>query len=81
MKVYNISNPRKFFEVVDQCKGRVELVTAEGDRLNLKSKLSQFVSLANLFASKDDIPEMEILAADPEDMARLVSYIVEKKEK
>ena len=40
MKVQNITNIDKFFEIVDSCKGKVELVTGEGDRLNLKSKLS-----------------------------------------
>ena len=48
MKIENIKDVDKFFEVVDSCKGRVELVTGEGDRLNLKSKLSQYVSLANI---------------------------------
>ena len=41
MKVSNIKDIEKFFEVVDSCQGNVELVTGEGDRLNLKSKLSQ----------------------------------------
>lgn len=49
MKIQNITNIEKFFEVVDSCKGKVELVTGEGDRLNLKSKLSQYVSMAKLF--------------------------------
>ena len=44
MKVSNIKDIDKFFAVVDSCEGRVELVTGEGDRLNLKSKLSQYVS-------------------------------------
>ena len=43
MKVQNITDIDKFFEVVDRCSGKVELVTGEGDRLNLKSKLSQYV--------------------------------------
>ena len=47
MKVSNIKDIDKFFEVVDSCDGKVELVTGEGDRLNLKSKLSQYVSLAD----------------------------------
>ena len=46
MKVSNIKDIQKFFDVVDSCAGKVELVTGEGDRLNLKSKLSQYVSLA-----------------------------------
>ena len=49
MKISNIKDVDKFFQVIDSCKGRVELVTGEGDRLNLKSKLSQYVSLANIF--------------------------------
>ena len=32
MKVQNITDIDKFFEVVDSCKGKVELVTGEGDR-------------------------------------------------
>ena len=52
MKVSNIKDIDKFFEVVDSCKGKVELVTGEGDRLNLKSKLSQYVSLANIFSGE-----------------------------
>ena len=42
MKVQNIKNIDKFFKVVDQCKGRVELVTGEGDRLNLKAEPVRF---------------------------------------
>ena len=55
MKVQNITNIDKFFAVIDDCAGKVELVTGEGDRLNLKSKLSQYVSMANIF-SNGEIP-------------------------
>lgn len=41
MKVTNITNIEGFFKTVDSCKGKVELLTGEGDRLNLKSKLCQ----------------------------------------
>lgn len=76
MKVQNIKNIEKFFETVDACKGRVELVTGEGDRLNLKSKLSQYVSLANIF-SDGTIEELEIIASEPEDVNRLVNFMME----
>ena len=56
MKVQHIHDIEKFFTVVDSCKGKVELVTGEGDRLNLKSKLSQYISLAHVFSVKEDIP-------------------------
>ena len=66
---------RRIFKVVDSCKGRVELVTGEGDRLNLKSKLSQYVSMANIF-SNGEIPELEIIAYEKEDVDRLLDFMV-----
>ena len=74
MKVQNIKDINKFFDVVDSCKGRVELVTGEGDRLNLKSKLCQYVSLANIF-SNGEIPELEIIAYEKEDIDKLLSFM------
>ena len=75
MKVQNISDVNKFFDVIDSCDGRVELVTGEGDRLNLKSKLSQYVSLANIF-SDGEIKEMEIVAYEPEDIKRIIDFMM-----
>lgn len=75
MKIKNINNVDKFFEVVDSCKGKVELVTGEGDRLNLKSKLSQYVSLANIF-SNGEIPELEIVAYEKEDIDSLMHFMI-----
>lgn len=76
MKVSNIKDVEKFFEVIDSCKGKVELVTGEGDRLNLKSKLSQYVSLANIF-SNGEIPELEILASEKEDIDKLLAFMMQ----
>ena len=78
MKVQNIKNIDKFFQVVDKCKGKVELVTGEGDRLNLKSKLSQYVSMANIFTT-GEIPELDIIAYEPEDIGKLVNFMMESE--
>ena len=75
MKVTNITNIEGFFNTVDSCKGRVELVTGEGDRLNLKSKLCQYVSMANIF-SNGEIPELEIIAYEREDIDKLISFMM-----
>ena len=75
MKVQNITNIDKFFEVIDSCEGKVELVTGEGDRLNLKSKLSQYVSLAKIF-SDGQIEELELIAAEPADVQKLVNFMI-----
>lgn len=74
MKVKNVKDVEKLFKVIDECKGRVELVTNEGDRLNLKSKLTQYVALANVFADKT-IGEMELIAHEPEDVQKLVMFM------
>ena len=76
MKVQNISNVDKFFQVIDSCTGKVELVTGEGDRLNLKSKLCQYVSMAKIF-SDGTISELEIIASEPEDVKKLVNFMME----
>lgn len=75
MKVQNITDIEKFFKVIDSCSGKVELITGEGDRLNLKSKLSQYVSMANLF-SDGTIDELEIVAYEPSDIDKLLSFMV-----
>ena len=75
MKVTNIKDVEKFFQVGDSCKGKVELVTGEGDRLNLKSKLSQIVSLANVF-SNGEIPELELVAYEREDIDKLMNSMI-----
>ena len=76
MKVTNISNIEGFFKVVDSCSGKVELVTGEGDRLNLKSKLCQYVSMANIF-SNGEIPELEIIAYEREDSDKLINFMMQ----
>ncbi|MCH4191296.1 MAG: polya polymerase [Butyrivibrio sp.] len=76
MKIENIKDVNEFFRVVDSCKGKVELVTGEGDRLNLRSKLSQYVSLANVF-SDGNVRELEIVAYEPEDIKKLIDYMMQ----
>ena len=75
MKVKHITDIEGFFKAVDQCKGKVELLTGEGDRLNLKSKLSQYVSMANIF-SNGEIPELEIVAHEQEDVEKLIEFMM-----
>ena len=76
MKVTHITDIDEFFKVIDSCKGRVELVTGEGDRLNLKSKLSQYVSMANIF-SNGEIPELEVIAYEKEDTDKLIQFMLD----
>lgn len=74
MKLYNIKDIGKFFKTIDSCEGRVELVTGEGDRLNLKSKLSQYVALAEAFGS-GRVPEMELVCYEGKDVDKLMDFM------
>lgn len=74
MKLQNITDVDKFFKVIDECKGTVELVSNEGDRINLKSKLAQYLSMATIF-SNGYIKELELVAYEREDIDRLIQYM------
>ena len=76
MKFENIKDIDGFFEAINSCTGRVELVTEEGDRLNLKSKLTQYLALAKVF-SNGNLPEMEIVVSNKEDMDRLAYFVLD----
>ena len=75
MKLVNVNNVEGLFEVLDKCKGDVYLVSKEGDRINLKSKLSQMLFTANLFTNAN-INELELIVAEPEDMKRVVDFMM-----
>lgn len=75
MKIQNIKDVNKFFDMIAQCEGKVELLTNEGDRLNLKSQLTKYVAIANFF-SDGTVKELELVAYEPKDIDRLVNYMV-----
>lgn len=75
MKIKNITEPQEFFETLNKCKGSVELVTSEGDRLNMKSKLCQYITLTQMFKDAT-IDEVELIVSEPEDMSLLLNYLV-----
>ena len=77
MKLRNLGKDDlyRFFKVVDKCEEDVELVVKDEMRLNLKSKLSQFVSLVGLF-SQVKVPEIEIYCKSNRDVNRLVDFLV-----
>ena len=74
VKVQNIKDVDAFFKVIDECKGTVELVSPEGDRINLKSKLTQYLSMANIF-SNGYIKELDLVAHDKDDVERLIKFM------
>lgn len=75
MKVMNIKDVEKFFGVIDRCEEKVELVTENGDIYNLKSKLSQYVSLTKVFFN-DVIPVVELITHSPSDAGKIMHYMM-----
>ncbi len=57
---------RRFMEVLDQCQGNVYLETPEGDRYNLKSKLSQMMGLFQIIEGAK-LVEAKLSCDNPED--------------
>lgn len=76
MKIYNVNDVQKFLDTIKQCKGSVELVSQQGDRLNLKSELTKYLAITKLFNDDSFINEMELIASDPDDVKLLVDYMM-----
>lgn len=76
MKVTHINDIDGFFKAVENCDGKVELVVSDELRLNLKSKLSQYFSLAEIFSGGVEIPELEIVCEKPEDSMKIIKFMV-----
>ena len=63
----------QFLAVLDTCEGNVFLVTNEGDRLNLKSKLCQIVGLTKLIEG-GKIAEASIICENKADESQLFRF-------
>ena len=76
IKIEKVNEVHKLFEVIDTCNSNVQLVTGEGDCLNMKSKLSQYLSMTRMFAN-GDVPQMEFITDDEEDIKKLMEFLEE----
>ena len=79
IRVERVNQVNKLFEVIDSCTMNVELVTGEGDCLNMKSKLSQYLSMTRMFAN-GDVPQMELVAKNEQDAQKLIDFLKEDAE-
>jgi hypothetical protein len=61
---------KAFIQALDQCKGKVFLVTSENDKFNLKSKLSQLAGIINLIEG-GRLVEANIICENAEDESLL----------
>lgn len=77
MKLKSHVNYAAFFRAVQTCRGEVLLVTPEGDQLNLKSTLSQFVFAAAIRGNLD-LAAAVIKTEDDDDASLLSPYTTEE---
>ncbi|MDP4110334.1 MAG: polya polymerase [Bacillota bacterium] len=75
MKIFGIHNIKSFYQAVEECRGKVEIVTEAGDRLNLKSKLCQYVAMSEIFKDAS-IGSIEIEIEDPSDKMKILSFLM-----
>lgn len=75
MRLNPDANIPEFLKAVQSCRGEVCFATPEGDILNLKSVLSQFVFTA-VISGKTQRLEGEITVQDTRDEALLRDYCI-----
>ena len=75
MKLSNIGEVNDFLEVVNRCEGDVWLQSVEGDKINLKSSLSQYVAVAELI--KDEGNNLELYCSKQSDEAKFFALFSE----
>ena len=75
MKLSNVKDVQTFLAAVNACENDVYLKSMEGDVLNLKSSLSQYIAIGRLIEESGD--NLELFAQTREDEARLLNMLYE----
>lgn len=78
MKLANIIEIDNFLKTVDKCTGSVWLESVEGDKINLKSKLSQYIAINALISCEAE--KLELFCSLPEDEQRFFKFFNENPE-
>lgn len=78
MKLYDI-DVVKLIDLLDKAKGNVYLITDDGNKLNLKSKLCQLVGIRSLLEqAKNSTISAELSVENPEDELMFINYMMSK---
>lgn len=72
MKLRNIDELNGFLNAVDKCKKDVYLMSTEGDKLNLKSLFSRYISMGKLLSENGD--RLELFCDSKEDEANFYEF-------
>lgn len=75
MKLANIKEVDNFLKTVNECTGDVWLESTDGNRINLKSKLSQYIAISALISCESD--KLELFCSKHEDEERFFKFFSE----
>ena len=75
MKLKNIKQLDRFREAINRCRSDVFLKSPEGDVLNLKSSLSQYIALGKLLGEAGDT--LELFTSCSEDEAVMLEFMMD----
>ena len=70
----NDNNIDKFFKLIEECSGKVELVS-DGFKVDLRSRLAQYVSVAKIFMNKE-AGEVELIVYDKNDVDKFLEFML-----
>ena len=73
MKLTNVKDVQTFLNAVNACQNDVYLKSMEGDVLNLKSSLSQYIAIGRLLEESGD--SLELFAQTREDESILMEML------
>ena len=73
MKLTNVKDVQTFLNAVNACQNDVYLKSNEGDVLNLKSSLSQYIAIGRLLEESGD--SLELFAQTREDEGILLEML------
>lgn len=74
MKLNKVKEIESFMLLVDSCNGGVYLTSQFGDKYNLKSKLTQYLAVAQLLNEDNNL---ELWCDDKADEAKFMHWFVE----
>ena len=78
MKLTNITEIDNFIKTINECDGDVWLESVHGDKINLKSRLSQYVAINALISCEAE--NLELFCSKHEDESRFFKFFNENPE-
>ena len=80
MKIYNISDTKRFFEVLSDCTGDIELVSRENLHISLSTPEDrENLKVLSLGYIDGTIDQMELNFRNPQDAVHVLEYLANKK--